>query len=45
MLKLYACLLEQDKLLARHDVLDLRIQNTYIKNVETGKYLGICIDK
>ena len=24
---------------------DLRIQNTYIKNVETVKYLGIFIDK
>ena len=33
------------QMLARHDVLNLRIQNTYIKNVETVKYLGIIIDK
>ena len=32
-------------MLSRHDVLELRIQSTYIKNVETVKYLEICIDE
>ena len=33
------------QMLAKHDVSELRFQNTYIKNVETVKYLVIRIDK